>query len=505
MKKLFDFVNSIDEARRAKVDGVGVIDVMDQDEFEKSLTPAQKKELKAKAQRVKASKGEDEEDNGSHGTWAFEPPYDDDAITPIPDEKWNKNLLRLSAKFDAEEPFFIIGEAGWGKTTVIKDMAKRSGRWVITVYLDKAVATDLGGIPVPVEGKSKDGKSTASIVNAMPDWAAFMREHPEREFLLFFDEMNQAAPDVQNALMPIVLENVICNLQFNNFMVGAAGNYEHENDAVSELSGPLKSRFKPIIEWQTGDEQSWIDAMDAVKENYIHKYKIEFPKKFWDAIYSCLDCFVNPREVDHKIIKFAYRLKNGQTEKGKKLRQEAIKRYTADFILEDRLNRLAKTDKDGNLLLTPSQTKKFEKLAEEIYNYIQNEDYGKEPAKEETSKRGGRGKDMITEQDRKDILEAIKRGYMTGPVGDYDNVRYGISEENIIPFMTSGQFEDSHINAEIAERFIDKCKEDGVKFKFKTDDDWRKATYAYNSKNPSVKYLDPLEDNEDEFLKNIKK
>ena len=130
---------------------------------------------------------------------------------------------------------------------------------------------------------------------------------------------------------------------------------------------------------------------------------------------------------------------------------------------------------------------------------------GKEPAKEETSRRGGRGKDMITEEDRKDILEAIKRGYMTGPVGDYDNVRYGISEENIIAFMTSGQFEDSHINAEIAERFIDKCKEDGVKFKFKTDDDWRKATYAYNSKNPSVKYLDPLEDNEDEFLKNIKK
>ena len=42
--------------------------------------------------------------------------------------------------------------------------------------------------------------------------------------------MNQAQPCVMNALMPIVLKNVICNVQFDNFMVGAAGNFEDENE-----------------------------------------------------------------------------------------------------------------------------------------------------------------------------------------------------------------------------------------------------------------------------------
>ena len=36
-----------------------------------------------------------------------------------------------------------------------------------------------------------------------------MKNHPDKQFLLFFDEMNQAADDVMNALMPIVLRNVV--------------------------------------------------------------------------------------------------------------------------------------------------------------------------------------------------------------------------------------------------------------------------------------------------------
>ena len=77
--------------------------------------------------------------------------------------------------------------------------------------------------------------------------------------------MNQAQPDVMNALMPIVLEHEIAGRKYgptdkngkvteSNFFVGAAGNFEDENDAVNELSGPLKSRFKPIIVWKTHDE-----------------------------------------------------------------------------------------------------------------------------------------------------------------------------------------------------------------------------------------------------------
>ena len=43
----------------------------------------------------------------------------------------------LIDKFDAEEDFFIIGRAGWGKTAIIRKLAKKYNRQVITVYLDK--------------------------------------------------------------------------------------------------------------------------------------------------------------------------------------------------------------------------------------------------------------------------------------------------------------------------------------------------------------------------------
>ena len=161
-------------------------------------------------------------------------------------------------KFKAQEPFFILGEAGWGKTSIIKDMAKRFKRQVITIYLDKAEKEDLGGIPAPI--KNADGRVTRKML--APDWAEYMADHPETQFLLFFDEMNQATPDIMNALMPIVLEHQICGKKYDNFFVGAAGNFEHENDAVSDLSAPLTSRFKPIIVWETGTEEAWHEAFE---------------------------------------------------------------------------------------------------------------------------------------------------------------------------------------------------------------------------------------------------
>ena len=113
-------------------------------------------------------------------------------------------------------PFFIQGEAGWGKTSIITGLAKSLGKTVITVYLDKAEATDLGGIPVPA--KSKRGADY--VKHLLPEWAKLIYDNPKTNFLLFFDEMNQAAPDVMNALMPIVLKTEICGIKFKQSFVG---------------------------------------------------------------------------------------------------------------------------------------------------------------------------------------------------------------------------------------------------------------------------------------------
>lgn len=233
-------------------------------------------------------------------SWGYEEPTDDDIQVSIPREDMDRNTKRLMMKFKAEEPFFILGKAGWGKTSIIKQLAKKNRRAIITVYLDKAMATDLDGIPVPVQ--NDDG--TVSQKVAIPAWADVMLKNPDKKFLLFFDEMNQAAPDVQNALMPIVLETTISGIKFDNFMVGAAGNFSSENEAVSELSGPLKSRFKPIIVWETNNDTSWKSAF-----KYLHKkWDSQLGRDFIDMYERDATLFANPRELDTKVFGFLKKL-----------------------------------------------------------------------------------------------------------------------------------------------------------------------------------------------------
>ena len=447
MEKLKDFVTAINEHRGRPRKEINPDELSDKE----------KETIAKKAEKAEKAKGKDAEKNGSHGAWAVEPPYDDGAVTKLTKEDMNKNLKRLKMKFDAEEPFFIQGEAGWGKTSIIKDMAKRHKRHVITVYLDKAVATDLGGIPVPVEGE----KGQAKIVNAMPDWAAYMLEHQDQKFLLFFDEMNQAAPDVMNALMPIVLENVICNIKYDNFMVGAAGNYENENGAVNELSGPLKSRFKPIIIWETGDDASWKQAFTYMHKNWDDKLSKELINDFEEAAST----FENPREIEHKILKFIEKIK----------KSEDKDMYDVEDYL-DRLEGLAKDD------LTRTQEDNLKKLAEKIHAFVN----GKEE-KEESGRSGGRkGNDMIDDSIKAQIKEAMKYGYLRQEE-DGKMVKYGISRENINQIFCDDFDGDGcntePINAEMLDRLINKFEADGVKFKYETNDEWKKAGLK-----------DPLED-----------
>ena len=472
MKTLISFIN---EASRKKGDDrevikdpnlkkkFGEIELIDPD---KDFSEEEKKIIAKKAAKAKSARGKEEREWTPNGaTWAIEPPYDDDAVEDIPDEDYNDNLLDLQAKFDADEPFFIQGRAGWGKTSIIEDMAKRAGRHVITVYLDKAQATDLGGIPVPVE---EDG--VAKIVNAMPDWAAYMLEHKNQDFLLFFDEMNQAQPDVMNALMPIVLKNVICNIQFDNFMVGAAGNFVSENEeGISELSGPLKSRFKPLIIWNSGTEDDWRSVF-----KYLHKkWDKEFGKEVLDEFEKRAMIFDNPRELEHKVFKAIKNIRD----KAKKNPKIKLTRYNAQWCRRH----LGDTVKDE---LSRNEDKQLNELAE-IYHKLLVEGPDAFKKKKTTGFRGGRSRDadQVSEEINNQIKNAMKRGYMTNDEKDasgklIDKRKYGISRENINVFCDmdlSDEESGEVVNAEMLERIINKLEADGVKFKYETNAEWKKA------------------------------
>lgn len=392
--------------------------------------------------RPKNIEGKPAEKNGTDGLYGVDEPTDNSAVVEIPKEQLNKNMKKLLMKFRTEEDFFIIGKAGWGKTSIIRDLADKFDRKVETVYLDKAVASDLGGIPVP--GKTRKGHGKQEML--MPDWAATMNENPDIDYLLFFDEMNQAAPDVMNALMPIVLEHEVCRVPFDNFFVGAAGNFEDENDAVNELSGPLRSRFKPIITWQP----DWKAAFSNLHEKWDSILGKDFVNKFEENE----DLFDNPREVEHKIFKFTNKLK----------KSGMYSEFDADDYL-DRLNDIVRENLQRN------EKAAVKKLAEYMYDYMND----KLAAKAEKSSRSTRNKgmDMVSDVTKNAIRKAMRQGYLEQREGkDQHTVRYGISRENITAAIDSEE-----CNAEMLQRIINKLEADGVKFKFEKDSQWKKLGY----------------------------
>ena len=390
--------------------------------------------------------GKDVKKNGTGGKFAIDEPTDNDVVEPLSKDQLNKNMKRLLMKFKADEPFFIMGEAGWGKTSIIKSMAKRFGRTVITVYLDKCEATDLGGIPVPREDK----RGNAYVDSAMPAWAQYMLEHDDKQFLLFFDEMNQADGAVMNALMPIVLETEVCGVKFDNFIVGAAGNFDHENDAVNELSGPLKSRFKPIIVWETGGDAEWKQAFDFMHKEWDGKLGEDGPE-YINLLYENRDLFQNPREVEHKILKWCSKM---------------IDTDDKDlFDVEDYLDRLSGLAKED---LNKPQEDKLKKLAEATYNLVNGLPLSPE-------RKRSKGKDMMDETLKNTIKKAMRNGFMTNGPDSSDKRKYGISKENAPLVFCDPEMTENACNREMFDRYINKLEADGLKFKYETDAEWKDA------------------------------
>ena len=72
-------------------------------------------------------KGQDEEENGSEGMYSVDAPTEDEIARGIDKETLNKNKKRILMRLKSNKPFFIQGEAGWGKTSIITGLAKSLG------------------------------------------------------------------------------------------------------------------------------------------------------------------------------------------------------------------------------------------------------------------------------------------------------------------------------------------------------------------------------------------
>lgn len=367
--------------------------------------------------------GESADRNGSRGRFDinFWKGYKAAGEAPSKEEM-TENRAYVTRQINARKPFFIQGERGWAKSSIIKDVALRKKLNVVTVYLNGADEADIMGTPIPTKYKND------VILNyAPPAWAGYIIDHPEEEFLLFFDELNQASPAVLNRLMPMVEQGTkdLCGVRCDNFFVGAAGNFNEESRGLQDLRDymPLLDRLGGIHTWNT-DEEEW----KGVKKYWDRTAK-GMDQSLIDTFYSYKDIFGNPRSVKY-LIDYVW-----DSKKNVEANPEEADIYNArDIYTEIMQNVLNDEDMKKSRFKRAEIEKQAKDLAEYVANYIQGL-----AAKTAATGRGRKKNEMmINKEHQEDIKNAIASGIFEVILeNDQDPIAtFGISKENVNDVMT---------------------------------------------------------------------
>ena len=155
----------------------------------------------------------------------------------------------LSVALQAGTPVLAWGPPGTGKTSAITAIADALGLPLEVVLASIREPADFSGLPVIRE----DGVSMEA-----PAWARRLAQSGKG--ILFLDEISTAPPAVQAALLRVVLDRVVGDLELPvGVAVVAAANPPECAAGGWDLSAPLANRFCHLS-WSL-DTQGWIDGM----------------------------------------------------------------------------------------------------------------------------------------------------------------------------------------------------------------------------------------------------
>lgn len=207
--------------------------------------------------------------------------------------KTNQDLFKLLyGMYHTGVPVMVFGNAGIGKTSIIKQLGRVLNVTTVTKSSSKVTDVDLTGIPYLVDVLD-NGKEVnpADVVNvrchkevriSVPTYVKQLNNDPNG--ILFFDELSTASIDVQKQMLSLIQD---CEL--NDFTIPkstfrvAAGNYSNIQ-GNKPLSRALLNRFCHI------HAQANIDAMINGFVSGFNNYEV---------------CKLNSKdEAEHKLIQY---------------------------------------------------------------------------------------------------------------------------------------------------------------------------------------------------------
>lgn len=158
----------------------------------------------------------------------------------------------VAVALSANVPLLLWGEPGVGKTSAVLDMAAAAGLPCEVVIASIREPSDFAGLPV-VDG--------AELVRfAPPRWAE--RLSAEGRGVLFLDELTTAPPAVQAALLRVVFERAVGDLELPpDVVILAAANPTGTAANGWDLTAPLANRFCHL-DWELGVSE-WSEGVLA--------------------------------------------------------------------------------------------------------------------------------------------------------------------------------------------------------------------------------------------------